>query len=84
MEKAGFWWCSMPMKERLNYPSFVANQTYIESKWSKQWGDRLNELVFIGQHMNKENISSNLEKCLLNDDEIISFQNKKVFKDPFP
>ena len=84
MEKAGFWWCSMPMKERLNYPSFVANQTYIESKWSKQWGDRLNELVFIGQHMNKENILSNLEKCLLNDDEIISFQNKKVFKDPFP
>ena len=84
MEKAGFWWCSMPMKERLNYPSFVANQTYIESKWSKQWGDRLNELVFIGQHMNKENILSNLEKCLLNEDEIISFQNKKVFKDPFP
>jgi len=84
MEKAGFWWCSMPMKERLNYPSFVANQTYIESKWSKQWGDRLNELVFIGQHMNKENILTNLEKCLLNDDEIISFQNKNVFKDPFP
>ncbi|MCA6495487.1 MAG: GTP-binding protein [Chitinophagaceae bacterium] len=84
MEKAGFWWCSMPMKERLNYPSFVANQTYIENKWSKQWGDRLNELVFIGQHMNKENILSNLEKCLLNDDEIISFQNKNVFKDPFP
>ena len=84
MEKAGFWWCSMPMKERLNYPSFVANQTYIESKWSKQWGDRLNELVFIGQHMNKETILTNLEKCLLSDDEIISFQNKKVFKDPFP
>jgi len=84
MEKAGFWWCSMPMKERLTYPSFVANQPYIESKWSKQWGDRLNELVFIGQHMNKENILSNLEKCLLNDDEIISFQNKKIFKDPFP
>ncbi|MCA6473556.1 MAG: GTP-binding protein [Chitinophagaceae bacterium] len=84
MEKAGFWWCSMPMKERLNYPSFVANQTYIENKWSKQWGDRLNELVFIGQHMNKENILTNLEKCLLNDDEIISFQNKNVFKDPFP
>jgi G3E family GTPase len=84
MEKAGFWWCSMPMKERLNYPSFVANQTYIESKWSKQWGDRLNELVFIGQHMNKESILTNLEKCLLSDDEIISFLNKKVFKDPFP
>jgi G3E family GTPase len=84
MEKAGFWWCSMPMKERLNYPSFVANQTYIESKWSKQWGDRLNELVFIGQHMNKESILTNLEKCLLSDDEIISFQNKKVFKGPFP
>jgi G3E family GTPase len=84
MEKAGFWWCSMPMKERLNYPSFVANQTYIESKWSKQWGDRLNELVFIGQHMNKETILTNLEKCLLSDDEIISFQNKNVFKDPFP
>jgi G3E family GTPase len=84
LEKAGVWWASMPYSERIRYQSFVDNQTYIESKWSKLWGDRLNELVFIGQDMDKEKIITGLRKCLLRDDEQNQFEKKLKFNDPFP
>jgi G3E family GTPase len=63
IEKAGVWWASMTFNERINYQSFADNREYIESKWSKQWGDRMNELVFIGQDIEKEKMIANLEKC---------------------
>lgn len=84
VEKAGVWWCSMPYQQRIKYASFVDNQSHIESKWHKQWGDRLNELVFIGQHMDKELIHQELEGCLLNAEEEIAFAKGESFIDPFP
>ncbi|MBX3239258.1 MAG: GTP-binding protein [Chitinophagaceae bacterium] len=84
IERAGVWWSSMPFSERVRYPSFIHNRDYIESRWNKQWGDRLNELVFIGQDMEKENIIADLEKCLLRDDEQLLFNKKPRFNDPFP
>ena len=54
IERAGVWLASMPFSERVNYQAFVDNKDYIEEKWSKQWGDRMNELVFIGQDIEKE------------------------------
>jgi hypothetical protein len=35
----------MPMSHRVQYASFVENQEFIESRWDKYWGDRINELV---------------------------------------
>lgn len=84
LEKAGAWWCSMPYPERIRHESYVHNRAYIESRWSKQWGDRMNELVFIGQDMDKEKISTDLERCLLRDDEQYLFDKKIRFNDPFP
>ena len=84
LEKAGVWWISMPFNERLNYESFVDNKEYIESKWDKQWGDRMNELVFIGQNIKKEKMIADLENCLLQDNEQKLFDNKIRFSDPFP
>jgi len=84
LEKAGVWWASMTFNERLKYQSFADNREYIESKWSKQWGDRLNELVFIGQDIEKEKMIADLEKCLLQDSEQLQFESKKGFADPFP
>jgi len=84
LEKAGVWWASMTFNERTNYQSFVDNREYIESKWSKQWGDRMNELVFIGQDIEKEKMIADLEKCLLQDSELKQFESKKGFPDPFP
>jgi G3E family GTPase len=84
LEKAGVWWASMTFNDRLKYQSFADNREYIESKWSKQWGDRMNELVFIGQDIDKEKMIVDLEKCLLQESEQIQYESKKGFADPFP
>ncbi len=83
-EKAGVWWCSMPYADRIQYAAFVENKEIIEAKWHKQFGDRENELVIIGQDMNKEAIIAELDNCLCTDDEIIEMNNGVSFKDPFP
>ena len=61
------------------------NQEYIESKWDKKWGDRMNELVFIGQDLEKDKMISALEECLINErEESIYAASNKGFRDPFP
>ncbi|MFT3948172.1 MAG: GTP-binding protein [Agriterribacter sp.] len=84
LERAGVWWCSIPYAERIRYPAYIQNKEYIESRWSKQWGDRMNELVFIGQDIGKEKIIADLERCLLQDSEQYLFDKKIKFNDPFP
>jgi G3E family GTPase len=84
-EPAGVWWCSMPFNERVNYPSFIENKVYIESRWDKRFGDRLNELVIIGQGLKADLIRKDLEACLCSDKELEGFeQNVGSFSDPFP
>jgi len=84
LEKAGVWWISMPFSERIKYQAFIENKEYIENKWQKQWGDRINELVFIGQDLDKETMIADLESCLLKESELDLFNNKVPFEDPFP
>jgi G3E family GTPase len=84
IERAGVWWISMPFNERIKNQAFVDNREYIESKWHKQWGDRVNELVFIGQDIDKEKMIADLEKCLLQDSDKKQFESKQGFDDPFP
>lgn len=84
LEKAGVWWSSMPMNHRVQYASFIENQEFIESRWDKNWGDRMNELVFIGQYLNKEQILQDLTACLITNREKGLFDQKADFVDPFP
>jgi G3E family GTPase len=83
-DKAGVWWSSMPFAERIKYAGFVDNQKEIESKWDKRFGDRLNELVIIGQDMDKEEITNELIACLCTEKEILAMEAGINFKDPFP
>lgn len=69
-DSAGVWWSSMPFQERINYASYSENKEFIESNWNKTFGDRKNELVFIGQDLDKEQIMIDLQKCLCTDHEI--------------
>lgn len=84
LEKAGVWWACMPLNERMGYVSFIDNREYIAQKWDTQWGDRINELVFIGQDMNKESMMADLEACLLQDSEPNPLASTTKFSDPFP
>lgn len=84
LERAGVWWVSMPFSERIKYQSFVDNQDYIEGKWHKQWGDRMNELVFIGQNIDKEKMLADLEACLLQENEPLQYDTQQLINDPFP
>lgn len=84
LENAGTWWCNIPYSERIRSAAFVYNKDYIEARWDKKWGDRMNELVFIGQDMEKHDIVADLQKCLLRDDELSLMTRKGGLRDPFP
>ena len=79
-DPAGVWWASMSFSERINYSSFVENQTQIESNWSPSFGDRKIELVFIGQMLEVDKITEELDKCLLNENELDQWKNDKFKK----
>jgi hypothetical protein len=44
----------------------------------------MNELVFIGQEMNKDKIIGDLDTCLITPDETLEYVKKTKFFDPFP
>ena len=83
-EGAGVWWASMLFHERIKYLPFVENQKQIESEWDKLFGDRKNEIVFIGQNMDEKLIKNELELCLSTDDEINSREWKSGYSDEWP
>ena len=48
-DNAGVWWSSMSFDKRIRDLVFIENQDEIEKDWHKEFGDRKNEIVFIGQ-----------------------------------
>ena len=74
-DAAGVWWVSMPFSERIKYASFIDNQEEIESGWEKDFGDRKIELVFIGQNLNVDAITHELDLCLLNENELVDLKS---------
>ena len=59
-ESAGVWWISMPLGERMNFQIFAENQEIIEERWTQDYCDRLNELVFIGISFDKKELRQQL------------------------
>ena len=83
-DSAGVWWSSMPFKNRIQQIAFIENQIEIEKEWDKSYGDRKNEIVFIGQNMNKNLICSHLEQCLLNKEELKTKKWERGYDDNWP
>lgn len=79
-DSAGLWWGSMSLQERLQYGVFVDNQEAIEEGWDADFGDRKNELVFIGQNMDETGIRKALDACLATQEELAT-QAWRVGKD---
>ncbi|TAE00081.1 MAG: GTP-binding protein [Bacteroidetes bacterium] len=83
-EKAGVWWASMPFADRMMYGAFVENRELIESRWDKEFGDRMVEIVLIGQHIDKEQLTKELEACICTQKEWGEAKKGKKYKDNFP
>lgn len=83
-DSAGVWWDSMPWERRIKYVAFLENQQLIESDWSEIFGDRKNEIVFIGQDMDETGIRATLETCLATDEELETGRWKKGYDDEWP
>lgn len=83
-DSAGVWWSSMPFQKRAQFLSFLENQELIEAEWDATFGDRKNEIVFIGQAMDEQSIRNHLDACLATDTEIESNRWREGYEDEWP
>ncbi|WP_447642493.1 MULTISPECIES: GTP-binding protein [Chitinophagaceae] len=83
IENAGAWWATMTYGQRIQYAAYLDNQSAIEQKWTRQWGDRMNELVFIGQIGDTDEERRAVEACLLTEAEIVQYNNGTEWENPF-
>ncbi|WP_195806609.1 GTP-binding protein [Winogradskyella helgolandensis] len=83
-DSAGVWWSSMTFQERIDQIAFLENQQIIEADWHSVFGDRKNEIVFIGQDLDESLIRKQLESCLLTAAELESIDWEKGFQDNWP
>ena len=77
----GIWWATVP-EERL--PKDENTKAYIKTHWSEPWGDRRQELVFIGSGIDWQQIKTKLDECLVPKAQASSLEDLPNFKDPFP
>ncbi len=59
--ESGKWLTAFPKKQQEMYLNEYPDAA---EKWDEKYGDREIKLVFIGQHMDKEKITADLDKCL--------------------
>ncbi|CAM1345007.1 GTP-binding protein [Tenacibaculum amylolyticum] len=83
-DSAGVWWSSMSFEKRTQFLAFVENQQQIEGNWDKTFGDRKNEIVFIGQHIDEKQITTALNACLATNEELENKMWEVGYDDQWP
>lgn len=82
-EKAGIWWASAPPEKRPP-ESNKEFYTWLMDIWDETFGDRRNELVFIGLDYDEQALRSALDQAAVTESELQSPRSWKQFEDPFP
>ena len=62
LKNAGLWYATMPEDE---LEDLMSRQPDLRRDWDEYYGDRMQKLVFIGQELDKEAISTLLDQCLV-------------------
>ena len=77
---AGHFWAAVPRK---HWPE---DRAHIERVWKGDNGDCRQEIVLIGQNMDREALTEMFDHCLLTEEELATNEKKwrKLFPDPFP
>ena len=61
LRKAGEWFATMPKEELMQ---LMADDAQLRKDWDEQYGDRMQKLVFIGQHLDVNALQRALDNCL--------------------
>ncbi len=77
----GTWWASAP-KER--WPDHDSARAYMEQHWQEPWGDRRQEIVFIGAGIDWDALKARLDACLAPETAAPDPDNLPDYPDPFP
>ncbi len=81
-EPIGVWYATLPREE---WPDDDATLAQLQKDWQEPWGDRRQELVFIGASMDEPALRRALDACLLSDIEMHQGVDAwSAMSDPFP
>lgn len=61
LRNAGQWYATMP---QFQLREFLEKNPKVKKDWEEPYGDRMQKLVFIGQNLDKKEITETLDKCL--------------------
>ena len=69
------WFCTLPPEEYTTGDKEVDSLVQHDIQKGGEWGDRRQELVFIGEKLDHANVEKLLDECLLNDGEMRKWEN---------
>ena len=77
----GTWWASVPEQQ---WPDHESARAYMQEHWQEPWGDRRQEIVFIGAGIDWQWLKTRLDKCLVPSVAATSPESLPYYPDPFP
>ena len=64
LRNAGQWYATMPAAQ---LERMLEADPVLQRDWDRTYGDRMQKLVFIGQHLDKEELARGLDACLVDE-----------------
>ncbi len=77
----GTWWAAVP---KARWPEHDSARAYIADNWQDPWGDRRQEIVFIGSDIDWPRLKARLDACLLPEHLAHDVDALPDLPDPFP
>ena len=78
----GYWWAAA---SKSRWPDDEETLKSIMKDWQEPFGDRRQQIVYIGQNLPKEAMTAELDRCLLTDEEMVRGPEAwRQLPDPFP
>lgn len=81
VDPKAFWWAVVPRAQWPRHPQF---HQLLERHWHPLWGDRRQELVFIGTGLARDAIRAALDGCLIGSEAGYDPRSARDLRDPFP
>ena len=71
----GRWWAST---EKESWPVEEQHLSTVLQDYQGEYGDRRQELIFIGIGMDEKAVIARLDSCMLNDEELAAYKSKQL------